>query len=107
MKLSIQLGILHFGQHLSDNRARRVAQVQNVLPGNQLGWPDDLRRRALNKLPDKFIGFQVPIAGKAVQAMQSEMLVKLRQPNESLEGCRSHALYILKPHMMFHKRKNL
>src|SRR5438477_6726261 len=107
IELSIQLGLLHFGQYFPDDRTGIVAYAQNVVAGNELGRPDDLGRSVLDKFSYEVVGFQMPIAGKAVQAMQSEVLIEPRQSHKSLKSSRAHALYILKPHVMFHKGKNL
>ncbi len=53
------------------------------------------------------VEIEFAMAGKAIQTMQSQMLVELRQPHKALEGGVLHLAHVGKAHVIFHQRKNL
>src|SRR6266404_8014723 len=84
-QLTLKLGVLHRTQNAAENGSRPIAHLLQVLPGHQPRRPDLFRRRFLQELRHKSIRLQPPVAGKAVEPVQFQMLLKARQPDEALE----------------------
>src|SRR6266404_8080251 len=107
VQLSVELSLFHAGQYPSDRRPRFESESKHIFPGYQLCRPNDLRWGCLEELPNIFVRLQIAIAGKAVQAVQRQVLLKSRQSHEPLQRSRPHPRHVFKPHVMFHQRKDL
>ncbi len=107
MCLALKLRIFHRGQHAPKFRAGTKPKSDQVVSG------DERRGANLHRL-DGFVVFfgeaierQIAVAGKAVHAMQQEMLVESIQAEEAFEGGGAHLLDIGKAHVIGDQRKDL
>src|SRR5215467_2144871 len=93
--LAFQLGILYRPQNLAENWARNVPHPAQVVPIQKTLWTDLVRWRVLQQAAHKLVSIQAPVAGKAVQAVQLQMLYEPRKPNKALQGRGPHLFDVL------------
>ena len=64
-------------ENFLEQRPRSKTEVAQVVPGNEPGRADLLRRSFANKALDEFVSVQLAMAAGAVQPVQLEVLIEI------------------------------
>src|SRR5882762_7210999 len=107
LHLAFQLGVFQIPQHLAEHGPGPETHVPQVVAGQQALGANLFRRCFGDESLNKLVRFQVPMAGKAIESMQRQMLVKTRQPDEALERSSAHGLDVLEAHVVVDQREDL
>ena len=83
---SFQLRILGHCEHFGELRAGWVSRVDQILAVDQQGGPDLLLRQGLKFVASEIVQLERSMAGKAIETMERQVLVKVLQAKEPFQG---------------------
>ena len=82
--VTFQLGVLQRAEDLRKLGTRAKSHSLEVVSRQQPFRADLLRRSRIQKPTDEFIGIQLAVAGKAIEAVQRQVFLKERKLYKSL-----------------------
>ncbi len=83
---AFELGVFGEGEHFFEARAGRVAGGDEIAAGDEERGADFFLRQLFPSPFGEFVEREIAMAGERVDAMQREVLVELRQAEETLQG---------------------
>src|SRR6202030_3686149 len=107
LKLPLQLGVFYRMQDFAENRPWLVPHFEQILPAKQ-GWrPNLLPRRRRQCAANKSVRLKPPVAGKAIEPVQLQVLLKSQHSHKALQRRSPHLFDVLKPHVVGYQRRDL
>src|SRR5579862_3088775 len=107
MKRAIELGLLYGLQNGLKGWSWSIAQLDQVVAGQQSRGPNLFRRGLREEPAHQLVVIEVPVAAEAVQPVQFHVLLEVVQPDKALERGGLHLRHVLEAHVVRNERGDL